>query len=127
MVQPVTVHEFIVGLKLPLEQPLIQSPPRLRVSHVPVENLVSCRSDRLAAKSVYRDPNPEKRTKWVLLNKWHPSSSAPQASPVTPDASITTRFHDTFQELLSSSKRATMRDLFPRHGARRRWAATQAS
>jgi hypothetical protein len=59
-VQPVTVQEFIAGLKLPLEQTLIQSPPRLRVSCVPVD-LVTRRSDMLAVKSVYCDPNPEKQ------------------------------------------------------------------
>ena len=92
-----------------------------------MENLVPRHSDRLAAKSVYRDPNPEKQAKQVMLNKWQPSSSAPRSSPMTPDASIATHFHETFQEPLSSSKRAAMRELFPMHGARRRWAATQAS
>jgi hypothetical protein len=92
-----------------------------------VENLIPHRSDRLAAKSVYHDPNPEKPAKRVLLNKWQPSASAPRPSPVTPDASIATRFHNTFQDPLSSSKCATMQELFPMHGARRRRAAMQVS
>jgi hypothetical protein len=58
-VQPVTIQEFITGLKLPLEQPLIQSSPCFCASRVPVD-LVPRRSDRLAAKSVYRDPNLKK-------------------------------------------------------------------
>ena len=91
-----SVQDFIEGLKLPLDKPFIQSPPRLRVSCVPVAHLVPRRSDRLAAKSVYRDPKPEKQAKRVMLNKWRPSSSAPRSSPVTPDASIATRFHETF-------------------------------
>ena len=90
-------------------------------------DLVPRRSDRLAAKSIYRDPNPEKQGKRVLLNKWHLSSSAPRPSPVTPDASIATRFHETFQEPLSSSKRAALQELFLMHGAHRRRAATHAS
>jgi hypothetical protein len=69
MDSPPSVEDFIAGLKLLLEMPLIQSPPRLRVSRVRVENLVPRHSDRLATKFVYRDPNPEKQAKRVLLSK----------------------------------------------------------
>lgn len=102
-VRPVSVQDFIACLKLPLEPPLINSPPRLRVSHVQDENLVPRHSDRLAAKTVYRDPKPEKQAKKVMLSMWHPSTSAAWSSPKTPDASIASRFHDTFKEPLSSS------------------------
>jgi hypothetical protein len=67
---PPSVVDFIASLTLPLEVPLIQSPPRLRVSRVRDEDLVLRRSERLAAKSVFRDPNPEKQAKRVLLRKW---------------------------------------------------------
>jgi len=127
IVQPTSVEDFIVGLKLPLEKPLIQSPSRLRVSRVRIENLMPHRSDRLAAKSVYRDPNLEKQVKRVMLSKWQPSASAPRSAPVSPDATTATRFHETFQEPLPSSKRAAMQELFPIAGAHWRWAATQAS
>jgi hypothetical protein len=40
----------------------------------------------------------------------------------TPDAAIATKFHETFSEPLSSSKKAAMRELFPVRGAR--WATT---
>jgi hypothetical protein len=53
--------------------------------------------------SVYRDPNPEKQ---VMLSKRQPSARTPRSTPATPDATIATRFHETFQELLSSSKHA---------------------
>lgn len=36
----------------------------------------------------------------------------------TPDATIAARFHDTFTEPLSSSKREAMRELFPVRGGR---------
>jgi hypothetical protein len=62
---PPSVVEFIASLTLPLEVPLIQSPPRLRVSRVRDEDLVLRRSERLTAKSVFRDPNPEKQAKRV--------------------------------------------------------------
>ena len=63
--QPVSVQDFIAGLKVPL----IQSPPRLRVSRVRDENLVARRSDRLAAKPVFRDPKPENQAKRVMLGR----------------------------------------------------------
>jgi hypothetical protein len=45
------------------------SSPRLRITR-PVDSvLVPRRSDRLASKSVYRDPKPEKQAKRILLNK----------------------------------------------------------
>jgi hypothetical protein len=96
-VEPTSVEDFIADLKLPLEVPLIQSPPCRRVSRVRVENLVPRYSDRLAARSVYRNPNPEKQAKWVMLSKWQPSASAPSSALATSDATIGTRFHETFQ------------------------------
>jgi hypothetical protein len=87
---------------------------------VRVENLVLRRSDRLAAKSVYRDLNSEKQAKRVMLRKWQPS-----VSPMTPDATIATWFHETFQEPLSSSKSKAMQELFPVAGARGRRATVQ--
>jgi hypothetical protein len=122
---PSSVEDFIAGLMLPLETPLIQSLPRLRVSRVRVENLVPRRSDRLDAKSVYRDPNPEKQANRVLLSKWQPSASASRSAPATPDATIATRFHETFQKPLSASKREAMQELIPMAGARGRRATAQ--
>jgi hypothetical protein len=82
-------------------------------------DLVPRRSDRHAAKSVYRDPKPKNQAKRVMLNKWKPRSAAMQPlTPATPNAAIATRFHETFAEPLSS-KRATMRELFLQAGARR--------
>lgn len=71
------------------------------------------RSDRLAAKSCFRDPQPEKQAKRVLVNKWHRRPS--EKPQFTPDTSIATKFHKTFTEPLSS-KRAAMRELFPKAG-----------
>jgi hypothetical protein len=122
MDSPPSVEDFIAGLKLPL----IQSPSRLRVSRMRVENLVPRCSNRLAAKSVYRDPNPEKQAKRVLLSKWQPSASAPRSAPTTPNATIATRFHEMFREPLSSSKREAMQELFPVADAHGRRAATHA-
>jgi hypothetical protein len=99
-VQPTSVKDFIAGLKLSLEKTLIQSPPRLCVSCMRVKNLVPCCSDRLAAKSVYRNSNPEKQARRGKLSKWQPSVSAPWSASATPDVTIATQFHEMFQESL---------------------------
>jgi hypothetical protein len=63
-----------------------------------------------------RDPRPEEQAKKVMLRKWRPAAGA---SPLhNPDASFAEKFHRTFKEPLSSSKRAALRELFPA-GARR--------
>jgi hypothetical protein len=119
---PPSVEDFIAGLRLPLEVPLIQSPPRLRVSRMRDENWVPRRSERLAAMSAFRDPNPEKQAKRVLLGKWQPSACALRSAPATPDATIAARFREMFREPLSSSKREALQELFPligAHGRRR--------
>jgi hypothetical protein len=56
-----SLQNFIASLKLPLEEPLIASSPRRRVSRLDDSVFVPRRSDRLAAKSIHRDPNPEKQ------------------------------------------------------------------
>jgi hypothetical protein len=78
--------------------------------------IVPGRSDKLAAKSIFRDPNPEKQAKHVLLNKW---TRRPAEGPQTLDLVVAAKFYETFAEPLSSSKRATMCELFPMIGARK--------
>ena len=73
------------------------------------------RSDRLAAKSIHRDPNPKKQAKRVLLNKWR---REPANGSQTPDPAIAAKFHETFVGPLSASQQAAMRELFPMAGAR---------
>jgi hypothetical protein len=70
--------------------------------------------------SAFRDPNPEKQAKRVLLGKWQPSACALRSAPATPDATIAARFRETFREPLSSSKREALQELFPLIGARGR-------
>jgi hypothetical protein len=80
--------------------------------------MVPRQSDWLTAKSAYHDPKPEKQAKRVLLNKWQ---RQPANAVQIPDESITTKFHETFAEPLSSSKRAAMWELYPKAGAMRGW------
>jgi hypothetical protein len=65
-----SVMGFIDSLKLPLQEPLIKTAPRPRQAHRIDDSVVPRHSDRLAAKSVFRDPQPEKQAKRVMMNKW---------------------------------------------------------
>jgi hypothetical protein len=98
-----SLQSFIASLKLPLEEPLIASSPRCRVSRLDDSAFVPRCSDRLAAKSIYRDPNLEKQVKRVLLNKWR---HEPVNGSQTPDPAIAAKFHKTFAGPLSASKKA---------------------
>jgi hypothetical protein len=101
---------------LPLQETLIRSAPHPRVARNVEADFVPRRSDRLTAKSSFRDPQPEKQAKRVMLNRWRKKPD--DAVSCTTDAAIATKFHETFAEPLSSSKKAAMRELFPVCGAR---------
>jgi len=116
-----SVMAFIDSLELPLQEPLIKTAPRPRQGRRIDDSVVPRRSDRLAAKSVFRDPQPEKQAKRVVMNKWRRRPD--DAVSCTTDATVGTKFHNTFAEPLSSSKRAAMRELFPMRGTRRARAA----
>jgi len=113
---PPSPASFVNSLRIPLVVPLLRTTPRVRTSRAIDDEWVPRRSDRLAAKSAFRDPQPEKQAKRVLVNKW---TRKPENAPSsTPDAAIASKFHDTFTAPLSSSKRAAMRELFPRRAGR---------
>jgi hypothetical protein len=103
---------FINAIKLPLQECLLQAPPHPRARRRAPENWTPRRSDRLAAKSVFRDPNPEKQAKRVLVNKWE--GRPDDVVTNTPDASIAVKFHAAFGGPVSTRKREYMRELFPR-------------
>lgn len=112
---------FIDSLRLPLQEPLIDSTPIRRVSCVSrqVNSVVPRRSTRIASMSHLPDPRPEEQAKKVMLRKWRPAAGS--SPPQSPDVSYADKFHQTFEEPLSSSKHAAMRELFP--GAGRQAAA----
>jgi hypothetical protein len=64
---------FIDAFELPLKQPLIASPPRLRVTKEPKVvddgDFVPKRSARLAAKSKFRASKPDAQARKVLIKK----------------------------------------------------------
>jgi hypothetical protein len=110
-----SLESFIASLKLPLEESLIASSLIRRVSCVDNFVFVPRRSDRLVAKSIHRDPNPEKQAKRVLLNKW---TRKPASESQTLDSAVAVKFHEMFVDPVFASKRAAMRELFPMAGAR---------
>lgn len=107
-----TVTEFISGLVLPIEQPLLQEPPRLRRSMVEVDSSWWVRrSERLAAKSAYRDPQPERQARRVMLNRWE--GRRDDARLEIADPVIAQRFKAAFSSDAPASRREAMRELFP--------------
>jgi hypothetical protein len=68
------------------------------------------RSDRLAAKAAFRNPNPEKQAKRVLVNKWE--NRPDDVVTATPDAGIAAKFHAAFGGPVPSFMREAMRELF---------------
>jgi hypothetical protein len=105
-----SLESFIASLKLPLEESLIASSPIRHVSHVDDSVFILRWSDRLASKSIHRDPNPEMQAKRVLLNKW---TRKPASQSQTPDSTVAVKFHEMFAKLVFASKRTAMREQFP--------------
>jgi hypothetical protein len=105
---------FINAVKLPLQESLLQAPPRPRARRREPQGVIPRRSDRLAGKSAFRDPNPERQAKRVLVNKSEGRSD--NAVTNTPDAGIAVKFHAAFGGPVSPYKREAMRVLF--HGTR---------
>jgi hypothetical protein len=65
---------FVNSLQLPLPEVLVHTPPRSRRARREPDSVAPRRSDRLAAKSAFRDPIPEKQVK-------HASSTNGNADP----------------------------------------------
>jgi hypothetical protein len=103
---------FIASLQLPIPESLVHMPLRSRTSCKEPASLVPCRSERLAPKYVFHDPNPEKQAKRVLVNKWE---CRPDESPiVASDGKIAELFHETFKAPVDSPTREALHELlFP--------------
>jgi len=101
---------FFDSLRLPL-QGLLHTPPRPRAARQEPASLVPRRSDRLAAKAAFRDPNPEKQAKRMLVNKWERRPD--NAVNDTPNDTIAVKFHETFDGPVSPRKWEAMGELMP--------------
>jgi hypothetical protein len=86
--------------------------------------LVPRHSDRLAAKSAFRDPNPKKQAKRVPINKWE---RRPDNTPiVATDDRITMLFHETIKEPVDSPTHEVLRELMlPSPRERSNWRCSQ--
>lgn len=101
------------------EEPPSMAPRRRRRTKVVDDNWFPRRSDRLAAKSAFRDPRPEKQARRVLLNKWatRPVHVAP--NPVSAAAAVSAgRFQETFRDAAPPTRRQSVRKLLPLLGVR---------
>jgi len=69
-----TIDDFIFRYKKPLDQRIILSPPRLRITRDPRarsdEELIPRRSARLAAKSKHREQKPEAQARKVMMKRF---------------------------------------------------------
>jgi len=67
------VKNFIDSFRWPLQQPLVASPPRVRVTrkinYDADDDFVPKRSARLAAKSKFREPKPEAQARKVMMKR----------------------------------------------------------
>lgn len=114
---PPTVGDFISSISLHIRTPILSSPPKLRVSRVPDYSVVPRRSTRLVGKP--RAANLVIQATNVMLKKVGKGVPVPAS-----DDSVARRFHETFSDPLSSSKREATRELFP---ARKQFASWRAS
>lgn len=118
---PQSPTTFIESLRLPPQTPILRSPPRARMPRDGAGSWVPRRSTWLAAKAPFKDPNPEKQAKRVLVHKWSPRTG--HATHRTPDNAIADKFHANFSAPLSESKREAMQELFPCYARRGRRGA----
>jgi hypothetical protein len=88
----------------------------VRHAHQEPASVIPRRSDRLAAKSVFRDPNPEKQAKRVLVHKWECRPANGVSS--TPDDKITEKFHVAFAESVVDYKWEAINELLHYQGPR---------
>jgi hypothetical protein len=86
---------FINSLLLPLQENLTRTPSRGSLGTAQLD------PPSQSHKAAFRDPNPEKQAKGVLVNKWEHR----------PDDAVTGTPDDTFAEHISSSMREAMRVL----------------
>jgi hypothetical protein len=109
------VQSFIEAFKRPLQQPLIASPPRLRITKDPKaaddSDFIPKRSARLAAKSKFRAAKPDAQARKVLMKKLGLEVETEKPD----DASF-----EEFQQIVAATplhvRREAMEALFPGRG-----------
>jgi hypothetical protein len=106
------VKDFIGSFRRPLQQPLVASPPRLKVTkkinYDADDDFVPKRSARLAAKSKFREPKPKAQARKVMMKRL--GLKTPME---VPDAASFEEFQRAFALPLSPMTREAMDALFP--------------
>ena len=119
--QPMSVDDFISTFRKPLSQPVLSSPPRLRVTRsararaIEDDELVPKWSARLAAKSKHREQKPEAQARKVMMKRL-----GVEVETQLPDEALFQEFQTAFKLPLSSSTREAMQVLFL---GRKQWAS----
>jgi hypothetical protein len=90
---------FKQGLKVPIQQGILKTPPKRRVSKPIDVDLIPCRSGRLAAKSKMRASKPHLQGRRVLLKKMGLDQFVASIDTVSFE-----ELQQTFKEPLSSAK-----------------------
>jgi hypothetical protein len=92
----------------PLSQPILSSPPRLRITRAARERddeeLIPKRSSRLAAKSRFREPKPEAQIMKVMMKRL-----GIEVETQLPDEASFQKFQAAFTLLLTPSTREEWR------------------
>ena len=106
------VKDFIDSFRRPLQQPLVASPPRLRVTRkinydVDDDFVPKC-SAQLAAKSKFREPKPEAQARKVMMKR-----IGLETPTEVPDEASFEEFQQAFALLISPMTRKAMDALFP--------------
>jgi hypothetical protein len=106
------VNDFVDSFRWPLQQPLVASPHRLRVTgkiNYDADNdFVPKRSARLAAKSKFRELKPEAQVRKVMMKRL-----GLETLIEVPDEASFEEFQQAFALSLLPMMRETMDALFP--------------
>ena len=107
-----TIDDLVNTFRKPLSQPILSSPPRLRITRAARERddeeLIPKRSARLAAKSRFREPKPEAQARKVMMKRL-----GVEVETQLPNEASFQEFQAAFTLPLTPSTREAMKVLFP--------------
>ncbi|CAD6206129.1 unnamed protein product [Miscanthus lutarioriparius] len=107
------IDDFITNFRKPLSQPILSSPPRLRITRaarawaIEDKDLIPKRSARLAAKSKFREPKPKAQARKVMMKRLEVEVETQLPYEVSFD-----EFQTAFALPLTPSMREAMQVLF---------------
>ena len=106
------IKDFVDSIQWPLQQPLVTSPPSLRVTKVidsdKEDDIVPKHNARLAAKNKFREPKPEAQARKVMMKRLGFETATEVPNQVSFE-----EFQQAFALSLSPMKSEAMDALFP--------------